>query len=138
MEKPILCYKRTKQPNRTPFQRLVAHPKCKRLFETYRNSDLILDDESYFTLSNSTLSGNDTHYSNDRTLTSDDVKHYDMSKYEPKVLVWLSISTNGNRQVNIRPSGMAINQGVYLNECIIKRLVPFMKKYTAMVIIILA
>ena len=116
MKKPILCYKRTKRPNKTPLKRLVARLKCKRLFETYRNSDFILDDESYFTLNNSTLSGNDTYYSNNRTLTPDDVKHYDKSKYEPKVLVLLSISTKDINQVHIRPCGMAINQGVYLNE----------------------
>jgi hypothetical protein len=129
MKKPILCYKRKKRPNRTPVQRLVARPKCKRLLQTYRDSDFILDDESYFTLSNSTLSGNDTYYSNDRTLTPDDVKHHDKSKYEPKVLVWLAISTKGISQIHIRPSAMAINQEVYLNECIIKRLVPFINKY---------
>ena len=103
----------------------MARPKCKRLLQAYRNSDFILDDESYFTLSNPTLSGNDTFYSNDRTLTPDDLK----PKYEPKVLVWLAISTKGISQIHIRPSGMAINQEVYLNECIIKRLVPFINKY---------
>ena len=81
MKKPILCYKRKKRLNRTPVQRLVARPKCKRLLQAYRNSDFIMDDESYSPLSNSTLSGNATFYSNDRTLKPDDVKHYDKSKY---------------------------------------------------------
>ena len=104
MKKPILCYNRKKRPNRTPVQRLVARPKCKRLLQANRNSDFILNDESYFTLSNSTLSDNDTFYSNDRTLTPDDVKHYDKSKYEPKVLVWLAISTKRVSQIHIRGS----------------------------------
>ena len=75
-----------------------------------------MDDESYFTLSDSTLSGNGTFYSNDRTLTPYDDKHYDKLKYELIVLVWLFISTKGFSRVHIRPSGMAINQKVYLNE----------------------
>ena len=29
----------------------------------------------------------------------------------------------------MRPSGMAINQEVYLNECIEKRLVPFVQEH---------
>ena len=73
MKKPILNFKRTKRPNRTPVQRLVARPKCRQLLQNFKNSNFILDDESYFTLSNSTLTGNDSYYSNDRTLTQNDV-----------------------------------------------------------------
>ncbi len=41
----------------------------------------------------------------------------------------LAISSKGISQIHIRPSGMPINQEVYQNECIIKRLVPFIIKY---------
>ena len=129
MKKPILNFKRTKRPNRTPVQRLVARPKCRQLLQNLKNSNFILDDESYFTLSNSTLTGNDSYYSNDRTLTPDDVKHYDKSKYEPKVIVWLAISTKGVSKILIRPNGMAVNQEVYLNECIIKWLISFINQH---------
>jgi len=129
MKKPILCYKRTKRPFRTPVQRLVARPKCGNLYKTYKKSDFIIDDESYFTLSNSALAGNDSYYSNDRNQTPDVVKHYDKAKYEPKVLVWLAISPKGLSKPYFRPSGMAVNQEVYLNECIIKRLVPFIQEH---------
>ena len=73
MKKPILCYKRKRRPNRTPIQRLVARPKCRKLLEKYRRHNFILDDESYFTLSNSTLTGNDSYYSSDRKITPDTV-----------------------------------------------------------------
>ena len=116
MKKPILCYKRTKRANRTPVQRLVARPKCRWLLQNYKNSEFIIDDESYFTLSNSLLTGNDSYYSNDRTLTPDDVKHYDKAKYEPKVLVWMAISSKGMSKIYVRPSGMAINSEMYLDE----------------------
>ena len=104
----MLCYKRTKRPGRTPLQRLVARPKCRDLYRTYRNSDFIIDDESYFTLSNSSFTGNDSYYSNDRSQTHDTVKYIDAVKFEEKMLV---------------------NQKVYLNECIIKRLMPFIEKH---------
>jgi hypothetical protein len=55
---PILCYKRTKRPDRTPIQRLVARPKCRHLYFNIRVHQFIIDDESYFTLSNANLSGN--------------------------------------------------------------------------------
>jgi transposase len=61
---PILCYKRTKRPDRTPIQRLVARPKCRHLYFNFREHQFIIDDESYFTLSNANLSGNDIFYSN--------------------------------------------------------------------------
>jgi hypothetical protein len=127
MKKPILCYKEKQCRIEPPFSDLWLVQNVNGYYKL-RNSYFILDNESFFTLINSTLSGNDTYYSNDRTLTPDDVKHYEKSKYEPKVFVWLAISTKGVSQIHIRPSGMPINQEVYLNECIIKRLVPFINK----------
>ena len=109
-EKPILCYKRTKRPDRTPIQRLVARRKCRHLFLNYREHQFIIDDESYFTLSNANLSGNDTFYSNNRNMTANDVKYYNKAKYEPKLLVWLAISPAGISDFYILPSKMAINQ----------------------------
>ena len=47
------------------------------------------------------------------------------AKYEPKLLIWIAISERGLSQPYFRRSGLAINQNVYLNECIIKRLIPF-------------
>ena len=129
MKKPILCYKRTKRPYRTPVQRLVARPKCGQLYKIYRKSDFIIDDESYFTLSNSVLAGNDSYYTNYRTQTPDDVKHFNKAKYEPKVVVWIAISPKGLSKPYFRPSGIAINQEVYLNECIIKRLVQCIQEH---------
>ena len=82
---PILCYKRTKRPDRTPIQRLVARPKCRHLYFNIRVHQFIIDDESYFTLSNANLSGNDTFYSSYRNLTDTDVKYYDKAKYEEQV-----------------------------------------------------
>ena len=57
---PYFFYKRTKRADRTPIQRLVARPKCRQLYLKSRKQQFIIDDESYFTLSNANLSGNDT------------------------------------------------------------------------------
>ena len=37
------------------------------------------------------------------------------------------MSSKGLSKIYMRPSGMAINQDVYLTECIQKRLVPFIQ-----------
>ena len=57
------------------------------------------------------------------------MKYYDKAKYEAKILVWVAISPAGISSSFILPSKMAINQEVYLEECLKKRLLPFVKKY---------
>ena len=41
-----------------------------------------MDDKSYFTLANCTLTGNNSFYLNDVSKMSDDVKYYNKAKYE--------------------------------------------------------
>jgi transposase len=85
----IRCYKKTKKPLMTPTQKAAARPKCRKLLEKYQDLDFVLDDESYFTLSNSDLPGNDRYYSSDKNVTPEEVKHRLETKFEPKLLVWV-------------------------------------------------
>ena len=62
-------------------------------------------------------------------MTNDSVKYYDKAKYEAKLLVWVAISPAGISECFIVPSKMAVTQKVYLEECLVKRLLPFIKKY---------
>ena len=43
-----------------------------------------MNDESYFTLANSTLTDNNSFYSNDVSKASDNVKYCNKAKYEKK------------------------------------------------------
>jgi transposase len=104
-------------------------PKCRILLKKYDKKHFILDDESYFTLSNYNMSGNDIFYSNDLSLTPDSVSSKYCTKYEKKVLVYLVMSPKGMCTPYFRPSGLAINQDVYLEDCIKKKLVPFIQKH---------
>ena len=125
----IKCRKKTRKPKRTPSQLKQMRPKCRKLHKTYKNLIFILDDESYFTLSNSTLAGNNCYYSDNVETTPDEVKHNLKSKYEEKVLVWLALSSKGISKPFFVRSKQAINQNVYLDECIKRRLIPFIKKH---------
>jgi CTP-dependent riboflavin kinase len=125
----IRCFKRTKKPKMTAQQVAVARPKCARLLRKYRSVDFILDDESYFTLSNTTLAGNDRFYSDEVEKTPYDVRNKFKAKYEPKLLVWLAISPRGLSRVRFFKSGLAINQNIYRDECMRKCLIPFIRKY---------
>ena len=125
----IDCRRKQLIPDRSEQQAKDAKPKCKILTEKYKNREWILDDESYFTLSHSTISGNKFFYSSDVSLTPANVKYATKAKYEDKLLVWLAMSRKGISKLFITPSGLAINQHIYKEECINKRLIPFIEKY---------
>jgi len=125
----IKCMKRIKKPLLTELQKKAARPKCTKLLNEYRHTEFIIDDESYFTLTNAALSGNDRFYSDNLNTTPNNIKHYYKSKYDDKVLVWIVISPKGASTPFFRKSGLAINQNVYRNKCLKERLLPFIKKY---------
>ena len=107
----------------------AVRPKCRRMYLKYGKYEFIIDDESYFTLGNAALPGNDSFYSSNVSKTPEQVKKKYVQKFEPKIMVWLAISPRGISTPYFVPSGLAVNQDVYLKECIQKRLEPMIKKY---------
>ena len=120
-------YKKYKRPKLTEAQKKAGWSKCRRMLEEYPGYNFILDDESYFTLSHTTQSGNDIFYSNNIEKTPESVRNKYQSKYEEKVLV--AISPKGISKSCFRNSGFAINRYVYRDECLEPFLIPFIKKY---------
>ncbi len=86
-----------------------------------------MDDESYFTLSNSTLAGNESFYTDDIENVPENVRYKKQAKFEKKVMVWEAISPKGMTDAYYVPAGLAINQHVYREECLRKRLLTFIK-----------
>ncbi|KAL4492613.1 hypothetical protein ABPG72_007726 [Tetrahymena utriculariae] len=125
----IRLRKKQKIPKRSETQQDMAKVKCGRLYRKFKDKKWILDDESYFTLSHGTIGGNNTFYSNNVNETPPSIKYSQKSKYEQKILCWICFSPSGISQPYFRESGLAINQEIYLTECIKKKLVPFIKKY---------
>jgi len=124
----VRCRKKFKKPRMTELQKKAARPKCRKLVELYRNCDFILDDKSYLTLSNTALPGNDCFYSDDIETTPDDVKNDYQAKFEQKLLVYVVMSPRNMSKALIFPSGTAVNQFVFRNECMKKILVPFVNE----------
>ena len=85
-----------------------------------------MDDESYFTLDHSTPAGNNVFYSDNIDETPEDVKHNLVTKHEAKLLVWVAFGPNGISKLFFREN--AINLDIYQDECIQKRLLPFIKE----------
>ena len=125
----IRCLKKPRKPLRTPSQLKNMRPFCRKLHKNHKNKIFILDDESYFTLSNSTLAGNNCYYTDDKVTTPDHIKHKLTSKYEEKILVWVAFSSKGVSKPYFVPSKQAINRFVYFNKCIKPRLIPFIKRH---------
>ena len=86
-------------------------------------------DESYFTLAHTSINGNDRFYTSDFDSTPAMVKYSPTAKYEKKILVYVCFSEKGISKPYFVPSGVAVNQKVYLEECFKKKLIPFIAKY---------
>ena len=87
-----------------------------------------MDDESYFTLSHSTINGNDIFYTSNIDSIPAGVKYTEVTKYKKKLHVWICISELGVSAPIFRQSGMAVNADVYL-KTIKRSLILFIGKY---------
>lgn len=112
-------------PKRTEHQKRMSRLRCSTLWRKTKDISIIMDDESYFTLSHSSINGNDIFYSSDSNLTPPKVKYKEKAKFEKKILVWIAASPKGLSEPYLVPSGMAINKEIYKTECIQRRLLPF-------------
>ena len=87
----------------------ITKPKCAALYRKYGLKDWVLDGESYFTLSNSSINGNANYYSDHKQQTPATVQYINKVKFEKKLSVWVGVSTRGISEPSVVPSGMAIN-----------------------------
>ena len=128
----VKYFKRQKCPDSTPEQQ-TRQIKClrsmnRKLCPPKSDVVIILDDESYFPLKHDEMPGNDGFYSDNKNNTPFSVKYKTKQKFALKVMIWLAISERGHSDVYVKPSGLAINCRVYIDECIRARLVPFINK----------
>lgn len=127
MKLAIKYRKKQKIPARNRNQIQLAKTKCGRLLRKFSDREFVLDDESYFTLSHSSINGNDGFYSSDPQNAPTNLKFMPTAKFENKVLVWIAVSPKGLSKPLIRNSGYAINAQRYLDECIRRRLIPYIR-----------
>ena len=131
----IVYRKKKTIPARTPKQVSKLRTCCGRLCRKFYGCDVIIDDESYFTFSHSDKNSNVGYCSSNPKAVSCGVKYKSKAKFEKKMLVWLAISSRGISTPYFVPSGLAVTQNVYLKECIIKRLMAFIKNIILRVIL---
>ena len=98
-------------------------------YRKYRDREFVLDDECYFTKRRTNSNGNDIFYSNNKDLAPANIKFKKVAKFEYKLLVYIVISPRGVSEPFIQPSGNAVNQFIYRDNCLASLLLPFIKKY---------
>ena len=121
-EAGIKYFKRRSAPKVTENQKIVQIRRLKELneFVSKKKTDIILDDESYFSLSNSRSPANVGFYSLPKELQNvpDNVRLKSKAKFERRVLVWAAISKKGVSNLLVLPSkSEAITSNIYIKKC---------------------
>jgi transposase len=132
-EAGVVKKKRKKAPksneNQKKRQKKCLEKLSRGLLRPSNNVDVIMDDESYFTVDGSNCFGNDSYHSFDGLEAPENVKYRFTSKFPSKVMVWIAMSAKGLSDPLIIKSGQAIDASLYIKECLNKRLVKFIAKH---------
>lgn len=128
----IRKYKKRRAPAYHRGQDVEAKKKCRRLLRTAfppGSDDLIvMDDEHYVSLDQSLSTSNKFFNSSNVQETPLEKQVAPVRKFSPKLMVWQAISMRGRSALYIAPSGMNVTAQLYLEECIKKRLLPFLEE----------
>ena len=103
----------------------------RKIYDFSKNKVFIFDNEKYFTLSGTHMSGNSFYYieKNEKKIHSNSSHVKERTKFEPKVHLWIAISAKWISTPILAPSGIGIKQNVYVKNCLESRLKPFIKKF---------
>ena len=72
-----------------------AKKRCRIIYRKFSKLDFVIDDEKYFSLSGFQMSGNRGYYTSDFTQTPMAVKTHAEKKFEPKVMLWITMTPKG-------------------------------------------
>jgi len=128
----VHAFKKQKIPFSSEKQKETQKIRVGRLYREFfagGNPEVVMDDESYFTLSNDRLPQNSYYYAHARGDAPDHVKFSEQKKFELKIMIWIAISSRGVSSPYIIPSNVGVNKELYSHHCITKRLLPFIEEY---------
>lgn len=124
--------KREKTPKFNEVQCLKAKKRSRKLVNyLYKEkSTVIMDDEKYFCFAGDQMPGNAGYYTNNKEKCPENVRFAGKEKFPKKVLIWLAISERGvSKPLILSSKSTAITSEIYINECLEKRLLPFIDKH---------
>ncbi|XP_065667819.1 uncharacterized protein LOC136088090 [Hydra vulgaris] len=124
--------KREKTPKYIIERQIKAKKRSRKLVNQLYNTKslLVIDDEKYFCFAGNNMPGNSGYYTNNKKTCPESVRFIGKKKFPKKLLMWIAISGRGMSEPLFRTSkAVAINSSIYINECLEKRLFPFIHKY---------
>lgn len=124
------CYKKQKQPKRTVPQKNRAIVRSRRLYDLLlsENACIVMDDETYVKLDFQTLPGPQYYIKKKDEILPEKETHIGLEKFGEKLLVWQAICSCGDRS-RIFVTKATVNKEIYINECLKKRLLPFIRSH---------
>lgn len=132
----LKTYKKQRIPKRSQKQQAVAKNRARKLYEEVLinfKGCVLMDDETYVKLDGSTLPGPQFYTKKKGEPVSDSFSSIPTEKFGEKVLVWQAICSCGNRTSSFFTKG-TINSKNYIDECLKKRILPFIKKHEGAVL----
>lgn len=127
----LKIYRAIKMPNRNDVQNLTAKKRCRKLYDqvlTKFKGCLILDDETYVKVDQNQVPGQKFYVANRRLNVPDKYKFIKLDKFGKKVMIWQAICSCGKKSRAFVTSS-TLNSNVYIEECLEKRLLPFIKEH---------
>jgi Winged helix-turn-helix DNA-binding len=125
----LKTYRKRKVPKVTEKQKATIKTRSRKLYDYLgkQNGALVLDDETSVKADFQALPGIQ-FYTKLKGESLGDLETIKMEKFGPKYLVWQAISSTGARSRIFVTTG-TINREIYINECIKKRLLPFLRAH---------
>lgn len=119
-------------PKYTGNQKERAKTACRKIYRkrllSAKNKILVIDDETYVPAETDQVPGLEYYHCSDKSTVPDQYRFKPKAKFCKKFLVWQAIDELGNVSDPFISTG-TITGEVYLNECLKKRLMPFIQKY---------
>lgn len=125
----IKGYSMTEVPKYINNQEKRAKTGCRKLYDKFTaNKVLIIDDEMYVPTDPKLVKVRQFYHSKAKGQVKDKFRFKPKQKFKKQFLIWQAIDSDGNVSEPFISNG-TINGAVYLEECIKKRLLPFIHKY---------
>lgn len=131
----LSSYKVNVAPNRNDEKNATAKTRARLLYNNFltKYDCVILDDETYIKSDFKQIPGKEYYVAKEKGGVPPKFKAKKLTKYPKKYLIWQAICTCGRRSQIFTTTGN-VNQDIYVNECLQKKLLPFIKSHKGSVL----
>lgn len=115
-------------PKYTGDQEIRAKRNCRKIYRQSINRVLVIDDETYVKADPRANYGRKHFHYINKNEVPNQIRYQSVEKYPKKYLIWQALDEFGNTSdpyITDKP----MNSKTYLNECLKKRLLPFIQKH---------